>query len=96
MVANAFRHPVGVIQLHGSVGDTDSMSKCRQMSFRFISKTFAVDVGLLRKGQCGSRQCKLQEIRASSSQTSTTDPILSTSKGITNNSHKTASVFVLF
>ncbi|XP_007205512.2 uncharacterized protein LOC18773279 isoform X1 [Prunus persica] len=80
MVANAFRHPVGVIQLHGSVGDSGSMSKCRQMSFRFISKNFAVDVGLLRKGQCGSRQCKLQVIRASSSQTSTTDPILSTSK----------------
>ncbi|CAL8163934.1 unnamed protein product [Prunus armeniaca] len=80
MVANAFRHPVGVIQLHGSVGDTGSMSKCRQMSFRFISKNFAVDVGLLRKGQCGSRQCKLQVIHASSSQTSTTDPILSTSK----------------
>ncbi|CAB4318901.1 unnamed protein product [Prunus armeniaca] len=80
MVANAFRHPVGVIQLHGSVGDTGSMSKCRQMSFRFISKNFAVDVGLLRKGQCGSIQCKLQVIHASSSQTSTTDPILSTSK----------------
>ncbi|XP_050127366.1 2,3-bisphosphoglycerate-dependent phosphoglycerate mutase 1-like isoform X6 [Malus sylvestris] len=80
MVATAFRHPVGVIQLHGSVGETDSARNCRQSSFRFISKKFAVDVGLLRKER-SSRQCRLHVIRSSSSQASTTDPILSTSHG---------------
>nr|XP_028950129.1 uncharacterized protein LOC103443959 isoform X1 [Malus domestica]XP_028950130.1 uncharacterized protein LOC103443959 isoform X1 [Malus domestica] len=81
MVATAFRHPVGVIQLHGSVGETGSARNCRQSSFRFISKKFAVDVGLLRKEHCSSRQCRLHVIRSSSSQASTTDPILSTSHG---------------
>ncbi|TQE14094.1 hypothetical protein C1H46_000013 [Malus baccata] len=95
MVATAFRHPVGVIQLHGSVGETGSARNCRQSSFRFISKKFAVDVGLLRKEHCSSRQCRLHVIRSSSSQASTTDPILSTSHGITNNAQKTSSVFIL-
>ncbi|KAB2617416.1 phosphoglycerate mutase-like [Pyrus ussuriensis x Pyrus communis] len=73
MVATAFHRPVGVIQLHGSVGETGSARNCRQ------------------KEHCSSRQCRLHVIRSSSSQASTTDPILSTSHGISNNAQKTSS-----
>nr|XP_028961058.1 uncharacterized protein LOC103408571 isoform X3 [Malus domestica] len=81
MVATAFRHPVGIFHLHCSVGETGSARNCRQSSFRFISKNFEVDVRLLRKEHCSSRQCKLHVVCSSSSQASTTDPILSTSQG---------------
>lgn len=95
MVATAFLHPVGIIQLHGSVSDAGSASKCGHSSFRFISKNFAVDVGLLNKGQCSHREGQLHVVHALSSQAQATDPISSTSHGISNNSRKTSKLFIL-
>lgn len=95
MVATAFLHPVGIIQLHGSVSDAGSAIKYGHSSFRFISKNFAVDVGLLNKGQCSYREGQLHVVHALSSQAQATDPISSTSHGIPNNSRKTSNVFIL-
>ncbi|XP_040369841.1 2,3-bisphosphoglycerate-dependent phosphoglycerate mutase 1 isoform X1 [Rosa chinensis] len=79
MVAAAFRHPVGIIQLHGSLSDAGSASKCGHSSFRFISKNFAVDVALLGKGHCSYRQGQQHVVRALSSQAQTTCPSSSSS-----------------
>ncbi|GLT43979.1 hypothetical protein SLA2020_178990 [Shorea laevis] len=70
MATATFHQSIGATQLPACGNHNGSVTNYGSSALRFISKGFAVEIRLLRKGNCISRQSKLHLIHASSSHAS--------------------------
>uniref|UniRef100_A0A5B6ZGT3 phosphoglycerate mutase (2,3-diphosphoglycerate-dependent) n=1 Tax=Davidia involucrata TaxID=16924 RepID=A0A5B6ZGT3_DAVIN len=88
MAATAFHQAIGTLQSHGHLNYSAFHQEFGNASMNLISKGIKVDFGLLRRGSYCSRERNLCAIKASTSQTSVFDPVLSPSNNTTNDSPK--------